>query len=534
MTDAQEEKPSKPVLWTNPLTLIGFLAVGMSVVLLVTFWIFVFITPPHRQTQYLGIIGYVILPMSLILGLVICPLGIVIKRWRLKRSPEVKQISVKAASMFLAITFFVTLPALGTSTYEGYEYTESTRFCGDCHAVMSPEYTAFPNTVHANITCAGCHVGPGAEGFVGSKLTGVRQLFLYATDTYSRPIPPALPRLAPATQTCERCHSRHQFFGWDLQRVVHFSHDAENTRHEYEMILKVNGKKKHPNRPSGIHKHTIEQIEYAATDEHLQTIPWVRQTAENGEVTIFRSDGKRDLDPPPDAPVMRKMDCMDCHNRSGHQFESPETAVDAAIDSGLIDASLPYVKRQSVSVLSRSFANGEDARSTIAEAIDDFYHNEYTELLPSKMNAIQKTIKCLQDIYAKSTFPHMKVDWKTYPDNMGHMYSPGCFRCHDGRHVSSDGKRITSDCKACHLFIRAEAGGEDRITGEFVHPMRISSLPNESHETLRCNECHTGAGTGSWGTKAEHQSACGDCHASGRWLTMKKNTFQPTTRPSME
>ena len=44
----------------------------------------------------------------------------------------------------------------------------------------------------------------------------------------------------------------------------------------------------------------------------------------------------------------------------------------------------------------------------------------------------------------------MKVSWKTYPSNIGHRNSPGCFRCHDGKHVTPDGKVIISECKACH------------------------------------------------------------------------------------
>src|SRR6266568_9288838 len=36
-------------------------------------------------------------------------------------------------------------------------------------------------------------------------------------------------------------------------------------------------------------------------------------------------------------------------------------------------------------------------------------------------------------------FPEMKVDWRTHPDNVGHFYSQGCFRCHDNQHASRDG-----------------------------------------------------------------------------------------------
>ncbi len=52
----------------------------------------------------------------------------------------------------------------------------------------------------------------------------------------------------------------------------------------------------------------------------------------------------------------------------------------------------------------------------------------------------------------------MKVDWKTHPNNIGHMYYPGCFRCHDGNHVSKDGKVISKDCNSCHTLLDQEEG----------------------------------------------------------------------------
>ncbi len=49
----------------------------------------------------------------------------------------------------------------------------------------------------------------------------------------------------------------------------------------------------------------------------------------------------------------------------------------------------------------------------------------------------------------------MKVNWKTHPNNIGHFYFQGCFRCHDGNHVSKDGKVISKDCNSCHTLVGA-------------------------------------------------------------------------------
>ncbi|HLI64071.1 MAG TPA: cytochrome c3 family protein, partial [Terriglobales bacterium] len=96
----------------------------------------------------------------------------------------------------------------------------------------------------------------------------------------------------------------------------------------------------------------------------------------------------------------------------------------------------------------------------------------------------------LQRIYRTTFFPYMRVNWKTHPDNIGHLYFPGCFRCHDGNHVSQDGKVITKDCTACHTVLDQQEGGT-RITPlqaeTFKHPVDIGDL-----SAVTCSDCHTG------------------------------------------
>jgi len=37
-------------------------------------------------------------------------------------------------------------------------------------------------------------------------------------------------------------------------------------------------------------------------------------------------------------------------------------------------------------------------------------------------------------------------------NNIGHMDSPGCFRCHDDSHKTKDGMAIGQDCETCHAI----------------------------------------------------------------------------------
>ena len=110
-----DEQP--PIVWTNPITLLGLLLVALGILLLVTFWLFVALSPAHEDNQYLNIIGYLILPGILVSGLAMCPLGIVVKRWRMRHFGKGWQISSKAAVIFLGLTFFLMLPLIGVSGY---------------------------------------------------------------------------------------------------------------------------------------------------------------------------------------------------------------------------------------------------------------------------------------------------------------------------------------------------------------------------------------------------------------------------------
>ena len=59
-------------------------------------------------------------------------------------------------------------------------------------------------------------------------------------------------------------------------------------------------------------------------------------------------------------------------------------------------------------------------------------------------------------IYNRNIFPDMKVTWGLYPNNVGHTDFPGCFRCHDDQHVSSDKKTISQDCSSCHNVLAVD------------------------------------------------------------------------------
>jgi hypothetical protein len=196
--------------------------------------------------------------------------------------------------------------------------------------------------------------------------------------------------------------------------------------------------------------------------------------------------------------------CIDCHNRGAHHFYSPQHSVDMMLEAGRIDASLPFIKRIAVSALVGEFHNKNAAFAGIEEAISGFYDERYPEIAATRKADIETAVTTVKDVYERSFFPEMKVTWKTYPENIGHMLSAGCLRCHDGLHVNAEGAAISSDCTVCHTFLNPVEGrpGEFR-EGKFEH-----SMPLTNHENLRCEQCHSGGPL----------LTCRDCHTEMRGL----------------
>ncbi len=502
--------------------------------LLVTFWGFRAVASAHEDSDYLNIIGYLILPGIFATGLALCPIGISVRKWRYRRYGVGRQIPTRFAIAFLGVSFFLTLPVLGISSYMGYQYTESSEFCGSCHSVMEPHYTVYQESPHARVSCAECHIGSGASPFVKSKLSGLRQVWAVMTNSYPRPIPPSITQLRPARETCEECHWPEQFYGSQLMVMPRFSHKESNERYDLEILVKVGGANRELGHAEGIHMHMLDRVKYVSTDPNLQEIPWVEYTRDDGSTTIYRSDGRPSTDPPPEG-LVRRVDCMDCHNRVGHEFLSPERAVDRAMDTGRIDHSLPYIKNQSVIALAAEYEDKASGMAAIEKAIEGYYAEYYPAIASGEAELIDKAIATVQDIYRKQMWPKMKTDWRVYPNNIGHMESPGCFRCHDGRHVSDDGKVITSECGACHTFLTRQADASVIHEGPFSHDMTIHDLWRDlgPHRHLRCDQCHDG-GTKAWGTKPVSDN-CGDCHESWRWLDEKgKDLFRAAPANSTE
>ena len=477
----------QPSLLRNWLSLTGLVIVIGS--LFSFFLLFLLDAMATFSNPYVGILTYIVAPGFTMMGLVLTIIGALRERRQLHGARGLMPMVVidltrprdrRVLGFFIGGSLiFLLLSAMGS--YHTYHFTESVQFCGQtCHTVMQPELVTYQHGPHARVSCTECHIGPGATWFVKAKISGTYQLYATAFDKYPRPIPTPIKNLRPAQETCEQCHWPKKFVG-NLERTYnYFLGDETNTPFTLSLLMKVGGADPTHGPEGGIHWHmnVKNKVEYVATDVARQKIPWVRIVDPQGVVTEFRTKGfTNDLA----SFTIRAMDCMDCHNRPAHKYQTPNDAVNLAISLGHIDRTLPWIKTNAVYALTRDFKTETEALQGIATHLAERYPNE---------PRIRPVIDVVQQLYRDNFFPEMKASWKIYPDNIGHKNWPGCFRCHDGKHQTEDGQRTikANDCNACHTIL-AQGSGDELL--QLSPAGQAFKHPGGDYD-LTCYDCHNG------------------------------------------
>lgn len=483
-------------LFQNPMS--RFSAVMATMVFAITAILLLLDYVGVRLNPVVGMLSYTIFPALLFFYLALIPVGMY-REWRrqLKKEgvepPAFPRFDFNIKSQRIQLYVFI----LGTSLvgllslaigFRAYEFTESVHFCSDlCHEVMNPEATTYKNSPHARVECVGCHVGKGATWYMKSKLSGLYQVYATLFNKYPRPIETPIHNLRPSSETCEQCHWPSKFYGAKQVLKTHYQTDEKNTPRQFFMLLNVGGGLS----PTGIHWHVgRDEVYYVSRDKGRQDIPWVKVKSPNGTETTYV-----DSENPPKGEDIaksepRKMDCMDCHNRPTHIFYSPSEALDLSITDGVIDRSLPFIKKIGVEALSKDYNSKDEAMSSIRDAITVFYKEKYPALAKEKAGLIEQAISELCSIWSENNFPHMKSKWSIYPNNLGHLKWPGCFRCHDGNHKNDKGEIIKKECNICHLFLSEKLSGvmtaETALGKPFEHPVNVGGQERE----MPCTSCH--------------------------------------------
>lgn len=359
---------------------------------------------------------------------------------------------------------------------------------------MEPEYTAYNNSPHANVACVDCHVGSGASWYVKSKLSGLHQVYAVMAKTYPSPIPTPLHDLRPARETCERCHWPEKFYPRTLQTNRYFLADSLNSEWDIMLQMKTGPEYVGLGFREGIHWHINPDIsiEYISENDKRETITYVKLIKKSsGEVTVFMNPETPVSDSLISHQTPRTMDCIDCHNRPSHKYSSPPVYFDKAMLTGQIANEIPFIKKLSMRILRQTFASKDTAFMMIRDSISNYYRSAYPELYKSKSDILNNSIQSIQQSFSQNTFPAMKVSYDVYPEHIGHLESPGCFRCHNDAFKSETGRTITRDCNLCHTIIGQGRSGNMRLTNvrdtfEFQHPVDIGTVWKEAN----CSECH--------------------------------------------
>ena len=439
----------------NPVSLLGIaIATAMAWVFLALLAVYFL---GYLDNPYIGLVLFVTIPAAFVFGLLLIPIGVrrerrrapgVVPDWPVLDFRDAHQRSVTIAVLTLT---FVNVLIVSIAAYGGVHYMETTAFCGTlCHTTMEPEYVAHQRGPHAQIECVQCHVGPGAGPLVQSKLAGTRQLFEVVMNRVPRPVPPPPELISSTRATCESCHWPERFIGDRTRIIREFGNDEKNTESDTTLQLHVGGGSRARGVGTGIHWHMNldNEIEFVVATDKPDSIPYVRLRDRVGNVREYFA---QDATPQQIASGTRqRMDCMDCHNRPAHTFApSAARAIDDTIAQGLIPRELPFVRRESVAAIRQTYSDRSAAMTGIASHLREFYRARGGV----DSGQVDRAIRGAQDAWASNVFPAMKVTWGTYPSNIGHVDSPGCFRCHDDSHKTKDGQRVLSqDCELCHTI----------------------------------------------------------------------------------
>jgi len=118
----------------------------------IAFWFYdIFLPgPPH---PYISLLVFLILPGIFVLGLLLIPIGIWLRRRSLRWSGTLPEVYpaidlglpvVRRSLEWVGLATVLNLLIVGTASYRGVEYMDSTSFCGTtCHTVMAPENSAY-------------------------------------------------------------------------------------------------------------------------------------------------------------------------------------------------------------------------------------------------------------------------------------------------------------------------------------------------------------------------------------------------------
>ena len=399
----------------------------------------------------------------------------------------------------IVIVGAVALAALGAGGIVAWEYSNSNAFCAAmCHAVHPEETRAHGVAAHSRVGCVECHMGRlSTLQLIALKPTHAKELWGMIVG-YERPLTSST--LRPSRDHCESCHWPETEHHDSIALKKRYAADANSTETQIRLTLHTAVGAVREKKARGIHWHIENEVSFIALDPQRREIPWVQVKTKDGKTATY-VDATSKVTPeelqkyPP-----RRMECFDCHNAVGHPFPNPEDRVDEAIALGQIDRSLPSAKARALALIeaaSKLAGKPEDLAPQIEKLVAA---SAPQGALTDEVRAKEKKFaEAMQKILLQSSFTRPELNWKTFPNHAGHKDFPGCFRCHNGKHLNDQGEAIRLQCTLCHDLpqVRRE-GGKGSVASTVMaglSPPASHDAPNfmRDHRTRiddTCATCH--------------------------------------------
>jgi len=394
----------------------------------------------------------------------------------------------------IILVFFIGM-LLGVA--KGWEVTNTTEFCGTACHTMPPQYITHQLSDHARVTCEDCHLGRTELS------TQIVRKIQYSWQTGSAMVLnnyeyPILARnMRPSIDVCETCHYPQVFTSDKLVELKEYAQDEESTLKTTYLVLKTGGGSQREGLGYGIHWHIENPVYFLALDEERQEIPYIRVVNQDGSYNEYVDVESSFNTAQVQEDQLEKMDCISCHNRAAHAIERPDDAINGMLARGEIPSDIPYIRNQAGTVMRGTYTSMEEAKTGIYNILTNYEKNMPDEYREYKVE-IEQVADKLWAYYQNSVFMDQQMDWNTHPDNSQHRESPGCFRCHDGKHLTSDNEAIRLECNLCHS-VPVVSGPEDFVTqievSRGVEPNNHKdtnwiSLHHEAFDDT-CSSCHT-------------------------------------------
>ena len=177
------------------------------------------------------------------------------------------------------------------------------------------------------------------------------------------------------------------------------------------------------------------------------------------------------------------------HDSVGRLDGHPHSAIETGFREGM-----QTMKKAVTDMVEADLITEEEAMKQIANSLRKFYSEKHPEVLKSQLQSLEKAIETVQNSYKNNMFPEMKVKWSEYPNNIGHLYFPGCTRCHDGNHVDKENHIISNKCNNCHTILSQGPNSSNTMATtadglEFQHPVDIG----DEWKSGQCSACHNGS-----------------------------------------